>query len=145
MSFSIDLMTNSSDTNVLNKNTSLLSTVTGTLKNRTSIINPVIQIQGSVPSNCNYMYISQFGRYYYVDDITSISNDIFEISAHVDVLKTYANQIRSCRGIIARQQNNWNLYVDDGAFKTYQNEIILVQNFPQGLYSNEFILAVAGS
>lgn len=145
MSISITLMRNYSDINVLDKNTENLSTVSGTLKNKTSILNPVIQIQGALPTGCNYMYIADFGRYYFVDDISSVSNPIFEISAHVDVLTTYADQIRSCRGIIARQQNNWNLYVDDGAFKTYQNEIILVQTFTTGFSDDEFVLAVAGS
>lgn len=145
MSITISLMRNYSDTNVLDKNIETLSTVSGTLKNKTSVLNPVIQIQGSLPTGCNYMYISDFGRYYFVDDISSVTNTIFEISAHVDVLTTYASQIRSCRGIIARQQNNWNLYVDDGAFKTYQNEIILVQTFSTGFNSDEFVLAVAGS
>lgn len=145
MSFDITLQRNYSDINVLDKNIETLSTVSGTLKDKTSILNPVIQIQGSIPTSCNYMYISTFGRYYFVDDISSVSDSIFEISAHVDVLTTYADQIRSCRGIIARQQNNWNLYIDDGSFKTYQNEIILCQTFGTGFTSNELVLAVAGS
>lgn len=145
MSFDITLQRNHSDTNVLSKNIETLSTVSGTLKEKTSILNPVIQIQGDVPVHCNYMYISTFDRYYFIDDISCVSDSIFEISGHVDVLTTYADQIRSCRGIIARQQNNWNLYVDDGTFKTYQNEIILVQNFTTGFNTDEFVLAVAGS
>lgn len=144
MSFTIDLQRNNSDINVLNKDVTTLMSVSGVLKSRTSIINPTIVIEGSLPVNCNYMYISSFGRYYYVNDITSISNDLFEISGHVDVLKTYASQIRSSRGIIARQQSNWNLYIDDGVFKTYQNEILLLKQFDSGFTTQDFVLAVAG-
>ena len=145
MSFTIDLMRNYSDINVVDKNISTITSATGTLKDKTSIISPVIQIQGEIPTHCNYMYIAQFDRYYYVNDIVSVYNNIFEISAHVDVLMTYKEQIRACKGIVARQQNNWNLYVDDGAFKTYQNETILVQNFPTGFTTEDLVLAVAGS
>lgn len=144
MSFTIDLMKNNSDVNVLNKDITTLMSISGTLKARTSIINPVIVIDGTLPTDCNYMYISEFGRYYYVNDITSINNDLFEISGHVDVLKTYASQIRASRGIIARQQTNWNLYVDDGVFKTYQNEQILLKQFTGGFTTQDFVLAVAG-
>ena len=144
MSFTIELMTNNSANNVLDKSLTNLSSVTGVLKSETSIMNPVIQIEGTLPTNCNYMYISEFGRYYYVNDVRSITANIFEISAHVDVLKTYASQIRGCEGIIARQRNNYNLYLDDGTFKTYQNPRFKKIAFDSGFDTMEFVLAVAG-
>lgn len=144
MSLTINLMNNSSDTNVVSKSTSTLSSVSGVLKESTSIINPTIKIEGVLPTTCNYFYIPDFGRYYYITDIVSISNDIFEISGHVDVLMTYAAQLRSCSGIVARQQNNYNLYLDDGSFKTYQNPRFKKINFPSGFSDMEFVLAVAG-
>ena len=144
MNFSIQLMYNASDDNVLDKNTSILGTYTGTLKAKTSILSPTILLEGSIPTTCNYMYIAEFGRYYFIDDISSVTNNTFEITSHVDVLKTYASQIRGCSGIIARQQNNWNLYIDDGTFKTYQNEINQIKVFPSGFNTYEFVLAVAG-
>lgn len=141
----IELQQNSSDINVLSKIVTTLSSVNGTLKNATSIIRPTIQIEGTLPTNCNYFTIPDFGRSYFIDDVTSIHNNIFEISGHVDVLYTYAAQIRACSGIIARQQNKWNLYIDDGTFKTYQNELITIKKFPSGFQTQEFVLAVAGS
>lgn len=144
MSFSIDLMYNASDVNVLTKSTSILGTYTGTLKDKTSILSPVILLEGTIPTNCNYMYISTFGRYYFIDDVVSVGNNVFQVSAHVDVLTTYASQIRGCTGIVARNQNKWNLYIDDGTFKTYQNEINQIRVFPSGFTTYEFVLAVAG-
>ena len=147
MSFSIQLMRNNSEGNRLNKNLSPITTVTGTLKQSTSIINPVIQIQCEITdvTDCNYMYISTFERYYFVDNITSLTSDIFEFTSHVDVLTTYANQIRSNNAIIRKQENRWNLYLNDGTFKTYQNPIILTKAFPHGFTTQELVLAVAGS
>lgn len=144
MSITIDLMQNLSDTNVVDKTVSTISTITGVLKDATSIISPTIMIQGTLPPGCNYMYISDFARYYYVTDVRSIHNDIFEISAHVDVLKTYASQLRNCTGIVARQENKYNLYLDDGSFKTYQNPRFKKLAFPSGFTTLEFVLAVAG-
>lgn len=144
MSFNIDLQHNNSDTNLLNKNITTLATVTGVLKDKTSILRPTIVFEGSLPTGCNYMHIAEFNRYYYVDDISCVNGSFFEISAHVDVLKTYANEIRACRAIVARQESNWNLYVDDGTFKTYQNDVMLLKKFDTGFNTSEFVLAVAG-
>lgn len=144
MSFEIVTMYNASDTNVLSKVLNTIDTITGTLRDETSILNPVIRIEGQFPTNCNYLYIQSFGRYYFVDDVRSIRNNLYEISAHVDVLKTYENEIRNCTGIIARQQSQWNLYIDDGAFILYQNPTFKIEKFDVGLTTDEFVLAVAG-
>lgn len=144
MSFTINLMNNSSAKNVVNKNLTQLSSIDGVLKEATSILNPTVKIQGMLPVNCNYFHIPNFDRYYYITDIRSINNDIFEISGHVDVLTTYRDQILRCSGIVARQRNVYNLYLDDGSFKTYQNPTFKIEVFPQGFSNPEFVLAVAG-
>lgn len=147
MSFNISLMVNSSPKEQLDKNLSTIQTVSGTLKEETSLIDPTIKIQGSVSSfsNCNYMYIPEFNRYYFVTDIRSITNSIFEVSGHVDVLMTYRHRIRDNNAIVRRQANSWNLYLNDGSFKVYQNPIVLTKAFPSGFSHQEFVLAVAGS
>lgn len=146
MSFSISLMRNSSPKEQLDKNLSTLASVSGTLKESTSIINPVIKIQCDVSdfANCNYMYIPEFDRFYFVTDITSISDTIAEFNGHVDVLTTYKDQIRSNSAIVRRQENSWNLYLNDGSFKVYQNPMVLTKSFPNGFTAHEFVLAVAG-
>lgn len=145
MSITLTLYRNDSDTNVVNKELTSLLAVTGTLKERTSILNPSILVEGTLPTTCNYFYISDFGRYYYIDDVVSVTNNTFQITGHVDVLQTYATEIKASTGIIARQENAWNLYVDDGAFKVYQNPKFRIDTFPSGFSSLNFILAVAGN
>lgn len=146
MAFSIHLMVNTSSKEVLDKQASTIRTVTGTLREGTSIVDPIIKIEGDLSefTKCNYMYIPEFGRYYYVTDIKSVLNDIVEFSAHVDVLNTYKDQIRSNVAIIHRQENDWNLYLNDGVFKVYQNPMVLTKAFPSGFTTQEFVLAVAG-
>ena len=140
-------MQNFSPKEALSKNTISLSNISGTLRDGTSIINPVIRFQGDISNfvNCNYMYISKFNRFYFVDNITSVRDNIFEISAHVDVLSTYQNEIRSNTAIVRRQENDWNLYLNDGSFKVYQNPMVITKSFPGGFTTQQFVLAVAGS
>lgn len=147
MSFNITLQTNASEKNKLTKDITDLVTLSGNLKNGTSIIDPVITFEGDLSSfvTCNYMTIPTFGRSYFVNDIRSIRNNIYEISAHVDVLSSFATQIRGNTAIVRRQENQWNLYLNDGVFKTYQNPEIVTKAFPSGFNTQEFVLAIAGS
>lgn len=147
MAFTISLQINQSERERLTKSLSDIMTVSGVLKSETSIIDPVIMIECDLSNvvNCNYMTIPAFGRSYFVNNIRSIRNGLVEFSCHVDVLSTYASAIRANRAIVRRQQNNWNLYLNDGSFKVYQNPNVLTKEFPSGFTALEFVLAVAGS
>lgn len=147
MAFNIELQVNSSDRNHLSKSVSTIATVSGVLKEETSIIDPVIKIECNLSqfTGCNYMTIPAFGRSYFVNNIRSIRNGLVEFSCHVDVLSTFASQIRNNIAITKRQENNWNLYLNDGTFKIYQNPNVLTKAFPSGFTTQEFVLAVAGS
>ena len=145
--FNIVLQVNSSEKERLDKNITDIATISGTLREKTSLIDPVIVIEGDLSNyvNCNYMTISAFNRSYFINNITSVSNNLFEISAHVDVLTTYKTQIRTNDAIIARQEKKWNLYLNDGVFKTYQNPYIVTKAFPSGFTSQHFVFSVAGN
>ena len=145
--FDIVLMKSKSDKNHISKETETLKETQGVLKESTSIINPVFRIEGNLSefAYCNYVSVPAFGRYYFVNDITSVRNGIIELSCHVDVLTSFANEIKANTGIVRRQENKWNLYLNDGTFKVYQNPDVLTKEFPAGFSAQEFILAIAGS
>lgn len=147
MAFNILLQVNSSEKNRVNKSLTTLATLSGTLKAETSIIDPIILVEGNLASfvTCNYMSIPTFSRKYFINNIRSIRNGIFEISAHVDVISSFSTQILANKAIIRRQENNWNLYLNDGSFRVYQNPMVLTKAFPSGFTTQEFVLAVAGS
>lgn len=142
----ITLQVSKSPKNKLEKDVTTVASLSGVLKNSTSIINPTIIIEGDLSSytNVNYMTIAEFGRSYFINNITSVTNSLFEISAHVDVLSSFSAEIKANKAIIHRQENNWNLYLDDGSFRVYQNPMVLTKAFPSGFTTQEFVLAVAG-
>ena len=146
MSFNIKLMVNQSENIRLDKKTKTISTVSGTLKDSTSIIDPVITIECNLSdvTGCNYISIPKFNRFYFVNNIRSVRNGLVEFSCHVDVLSSFADEIRKNDAIVRRQENKWNLYLNDGVFKVYQNPLVLTRSFPSGFSTQEFVLAVAG-
>ena len=147
MAFDIVLQRNNSERNKVTKDVSDLLTVSGKLKTETSIIDPVIMIECdlSAVTGCNYMTIQTFGRSYFVNNIRSIRTGLVEFSCHVDVLSSFADEIRGNTAIVRKQENKWNLYLNDGSFKIYQNPNVLTKAFPSGFTTQEFVLAIAGS
>lgn len=145
--FDIVFYVNSSEKNKVDKTLTLITTLSGVLKQDTSIIDPVIVIESDLSdfTGCNYMSIEAFGRSYFVNNIRSVKNGLIEITAHVDVISTYKNAIRRNQAIIRKQQNTWNLYLNDGSLRVYQNPDVIVKAFPSGFTKQEFVLAVAGS
>ena len=133
----INFYTNQSEKNRLDKTLVSAFDLNGELKEDCSIIDPVIKIAADVSSmaSVNYLYIASFGRYYFINNVVSINNDICEVHAHVDVLSTYKDEIRAQRAIVSRQEKKWNLYLNDGVFKTYQNPYIITKAFSSGFTS----------
>lgn len=153
MSVKVDFYYNKSENNRVDKDIELvgISQQDCFFKGSVSILKPVLLFRYSNDSSankylsCNYIKIgSPINRYYFVDEPIIPVNKMFEIHCHVDVLMTYKDEIRENTGIILRQENQWNLYLNDGTFKVYQNPIILTKEFPLGFTDKSFVLAVAG-
>lgn len=148
MSLSAVLKVNSSPVEKIGKTLSEGLSFDVELKAGTSVLNPILLL--SSPSGLagyNYMYISEFGRYYFIDDIKSVRNGQWEISAHVDVLETYKDKILANTGVIRRQQNRFNTYLNDPEWRVYANENVVAYKFSTTPFSKtlQFVLAVAGS
>jgi hypothetical protein len=147
MAFTIKLQTNNSEDNRITKSVTDIMSVNGTLRAETSIIDPVILINCNLSevTHCNYITIPEFKRSYFVRNIKSVRMGLVELSGHVDVLSSFADSIKGNIAIIRRQENDWNLYLNDGTFRVYQNSMVLTKSFPSGFSTQEFVLAVAGS
>ena len=147
MAFQILIQRNNSENNRVTKDVTLLSTIEGTLRQETSIIDPVFLVAGDLDDyvGVNYCTVDSFGRSYFVSNIRSVRSGLVELTCHVDVLSSFASQIRANTAIIRRQENQWNLYLNDGTFRVYQNPTVLTKAFPSGFTTQEFVFAVAGS
>lgn len=51
---------------------------------------------------CNYLYCSEFGRYYFVKNIAVDTAGRINISCAIDVLQTYSAAIKNCRATVIR-------------------------------------------
>lgn len=128
-----------------------LSPYNGTLRAESSILEPIFIIQSVDDDNTfswahiNYFYVPQWDRYYYITDITVVNKGIYRISGKVDVLMSFADEIDKCAGIAQNNEYDWNMYLDDGSCKVYQDGVIEILDFDVAFNTNQFILAVAGT
>lgn len=145
MSFTIKLQNNQSPVNKIGKILYEVVTVDGSLKNESEIINPEILIQGNTNIlSANYLTISEFKRKYFIEEIQSVRTNLWLVKAHVDVLETYASKILSNTAVVLRQENNFDLLLNDGVFKCKQDPRISYRKFPSGLGDFNYILITQG-
>lgn len=71
---------------------------TGHLKQDFDVTRPYLNLRsGSLPEY-NYCYIDTLGRYYFIQSVTYLGNQTYELSLSVDVLKTYESEILTATG-----------------------------------------------
>lgn len=75
--------------NQLSKTLPAGTTLTGTLRTPVSLTDPEILIESSSVPSYNYAYISDFGRYFFIESVICEQLNLFRLRMHVDVLMTY--------------------------------------------------------
>lgn len=113
----IDLYVNNSQNNVVNKDITLVQSLTGShlLKN---VSNNTLEIVVSYNENydkVNYLYIPHFKRYYYITDITYSQQKLI-ITAKCDVLMSFKSQILQSEQIVIAQENTGDMYLEDATW-----------------------------
>lgn len=118
----------------------------GSMKTDCDIMDPVLEMSYDVALlTCNYMYIPEFNRYYFVNKIEVGAQRMY-ITAHVDVLQTYASQIRNLYCVVARQEdeNKSNLYLNDEIWKNLQIRQAVPLAFPKSFDKDGSFVFVTG-
>ena len=142
----IELYNNSSDEEHIVKDITLSDTLTGALRGPADVMTPEILIDGAILSpTVNYAKIVDWDRYYFIRSKESVRTGGTILKLEGDPCMTFASNIKALSGIIRRQENDWNLYIDDGSFTTYANDICYAKNFPTGLDGVSYILVTVGS
>lgn len=164
--FDIILYNNRAEPNRLDKTTYIdrYTTLKGTLKNSTSIINPTIIIEFNdrqdyvvdgdnilVMSDgvrvvdvialadflqANYAHIPIFKRYYYITDIVSVRNNLWEIQMSVDVLMSYKDDILKQECIVARNEFDYDLQIDDRNVTTIYGSQLYIEEYETNCFTN---------
>lgn len=131
----IILYKNNSPNNYVTKQLAGALTLNGSLRDESSVIDPVIMIEANNLSTYNYLYISQFSRFYFIRNVESVRTNLWRITCHVDVLNTYRSQIRSHMAIISKtaSSDDSDLFIDDGDWYCENRKFNQIFTYPNGL------------
>lgn len=132
------------DKNSLSKNLTEEKQITGHLKDNCNVLNPVIIFNYDANLLAfNYCRIDNFNRFYYVEGFNIIGKTI-EITLHVDVLTTYANDIKNSYATITRS-NNGNKYLNDNRVSKCASYTQIFRKLGTGLARyNSYMVIVGG-
>lgn len=76
-----------------------------TVKDPSSVLNPVLLLKATNPTNRNYAYVEEFGRFYWIRDWVSDHN-MWEAHLQVDPLASWRTGIRSSSQYVDRADQN---------------------------------------
>lgn len=146
MAFTISLYKTTSENNRVVKALSAVKEMSGELRNKTSVLNPSIRIESAENiSGYNYCYIPEFGRYYYITDITSVRTNIWEVSMRCDVLMSYSVQIKALKPIIERDETGQSAGLVDSDLPISINKKVQKLYFPNGFTKDiQYVLTTSG-
>lgn len=162
MAISVQLYNITDEPNKLEKTLPLSSdtqnyfTTQCTLKDPQSIMNIELKLSGTPTriANKNYLrlpVLTGVQRYYFITDITSIpgydtGNYMWIIKGRLDPLMTYADDIKNLTGIVDRQENQYNLYLNDPMVPKMSYPLIQHKAFPTSITTSDynFYLITAG-
>lgn len=166
----ITLYINSSDEKTVNKNLESITTLVGNLRNGTSLLNPVFEIESAFDItdvddiaymddgteedisyiddgnsydleyatgnisilSINYIYVKEFNRYYFVNDINISNRNIFIFQCRVDVLMSFKNDFMSLNALIYRNQYQYNLDLEDNRMEYQVNKNVIENDIIDG-------------
>ena len=130
-----------SEDNKLDKELTLVREVNINLLIRSNVTAFDFSLSGDTV-DINYMYIPDFGKYYFLKSPTIERNGYTSYRAEEDVLMTYREQIRQESGIVLRQENEGNLYIADNTFPVENRNKTFFKKFPNGFLEtiNDYLI-----
>lgn len=94
------------------------------IKDGCSILSPVILLRDEVyDPSWNYMYLSKWGRYYFLHDAV-ITNGIWSVQCAVDVLASWRTGILDSTAYVRRSASDYTEHIEDSCWSHTDDPII---------------------
>jgi len=105
----VNLYNNTDDKRVMDKTLTPVRTVNAELITPCSIKEPQLRIAWFTgAASCNYMYVPEFSRYYYIEITADTGGAAIITASGVDVLMSYAAAIKQAPAVVVRSTSSTN-------------------------------------
>ena len=140
----LKLYNTNSETNRINKVLTDETEFDVRLKDKSSVVNPVLVLKSETYINFNYAYIPKFQRYYFVDDISVFPNKMYLLTLRCDVLTSFKDDILKSYARIVEQTNS-NAYYDSNLKSEVRKEVdTYMSNISFDLTADSMVLVTIG-
>ena len=140
----LKLYNTNSETNRINKVLTDETEFDVRLKDKSSVVNPVLVLKSETYINFNYAYIHKFQRYYFVDDISVYPNKMYILTLRCDVLTSFKDDILKSYARIVEQTNS-NAYYDSNLKSEVRKEVdTYMSNVSFDLTADSLVLVTIG-
>ena len=142
----IQLCSNTSEKNKLNKTITTGITLSGSLRSESNVVNPSITINIDNPTIYNYAYIPEFNRYYFITNYISLRTGMWQLNLKSDVLMSFKDSILSSEVLINKTEiTGKNNYLSGSNWVNNCKTKTDILTFPHGLLDDgKYILITAG-
>lgn len=152
----INLYSTGDNPKTVTKTLTAISSVQGRAAQPCNILHPELILSGDSTVNAinaNYVYVPDFGRYYFVKDHTTDTAARIILSCEVDPLMSWAAGIKASKQLVTRSESvGMPTYTPDDQYLLKPNKDIKVIAFEGGYFNLEnatqisynFLLNVAG-
>jgi len=135
------------DENVINKDLVLKYTISIKLKDNVGIINPVISLNDKNTmdfNTCNYAYLPDFKRYYFIRSIENVSNYMWNLNLESDVLESFKNDILNSVVEVIRGVKQGEYYSTNTQVETIRDIDIFKSNITLINEKNTILSSIGG-
>lgn len=149
----ITLYSTTNDRRVVSKTLTQIAAITNaTIYGDITVTHPTLLLHyNAAYLNANYVYIPEFSRYYFINNISLSSGERMIINCEVDVLNTYKSQIKTLNCTVVRNEHAKRTYLPDRymtptskkSIKTYklENSNFNIDDIQSG---HNFVLCIVG-
>lgn len=152
----VNFFCNESEPHKVYKDLTPLGSIEVHLREGSSIIDPVLLIEMDTPVvtvngidyTINYIQIPVFNRYYFVNNISVNRTRLWQFDCHCDVLSSFKSEWTKLPCIIARNEFQYNLFLQDDRFLVNSNRFVQTMVFPNNPLvlsgGSSYVMTIAG-
>ena len=102
----LNLYSTTDDTRKLEKTLTAIKNITAIPSENVTMLTPafIVEYDRAILA-ANYCFIPEFGRYYFIRDITLLKGNRLQINCSVDVLMSFVDDIKNCSAMISRSES----------------------------------------
>lgn len=137
---------NASDPRAVTKDLTSLGAIENcVMRDGLNELNPVFRVATeALPQSFNYCYCDWTKRFYFTKSPIWLRTGLVDVPCTVDVLSSFAEQIRGLTATVERNENRANAYLIDDRYKAYSYQQIVTKQFPNQMADDSIILMTVG-